>query len=273
MSNGNTGQVVAVGAMAAVVALALVVSGSVRVVEPGHRGVRVTLGKVSPEPLAEGMAFKWPLGISQINEVNVQQKKVEDDAPCFSSDLQTVKVRYAVLYNLDPASVVTLYQNYKGDPFESLVSPRVQEALKQTTAKYTAEMLVQQREQVREEALKLVRSAVGERIIISDLNIVNIDLSDQLEQAIEAKMVQQQASLKKEYELTSEKKEAEIVAVRAEAEAKAVKIRGEAIATNPLVLQMEIIKKWNGISPTMVVLGNEGGGAQVMLPMVPPEKK
>ena len=87
-------------------------------------------------------------------------------------------------------------------------------------------------------------------------------------------MVQQQASLKKEYELDSERKEAEIVAVKAEAEAKAVKIRGEALVTNPLVLQLEIIKKWNGVSPTVVMLGKDAGGGNVILPITPatPEK-
>jgi prohibitin 2 len=257
-------------AVVAVIAASLLMS-SFTVVEPGHRGVRVTMGKVAPEALAEGVAFKWPLGVSRIEEVNVQQQKVEADAPCFSSDLQTVKLRYAVMYRLNPSQVVTLYQDYKGDPYESLVSPRVQEALKQVTAKYTAEALVQKREIVREETREMIRRAIGQQIEVVDFNVINIDLSDQLEQAIEGKMVQQQAALKKEFELNSERKEAEIVAVKAEAEAKAVKIRGEAIAANPAVMQFEIVKKWNGISPTVVVLGqdNAGSGAQVILPIVP----
>lgn len=252
------------------VALFLLFITSFSVVGPGHRGVRVTLGKVSAEPLGEGIAFKWPLGTSHIEEINVQQQKVDADSPCFSSDLQTVKIQYAVMYRLAPAHVVSLYQDFKGDPYPSLVAPRVQEALKQTTAKYTAEALVQKREQMREETLALVRTAIGDKIEIVDFNVTNIDLSDQLEQAIEAKMVQQQTSLKKEFELASERKEAEIVAVKAEAEAKAVKIRGEALVSNPLVLQLEIIKKWDGISPTTVVLGQHADGSQVMLPLVAP---
>lgn len=240
------------------------------VIEPGHRGVRVTMGKVSSEALGEGVAMKWPLGISQIKEMNVQQQKIEAEAPCFSSDLQTVTLKVAVMYRLNPTAVVQLYQDYKGDPYDSLVSPRVQEALKQVTAKYTAEALVQKREIVREETRALIRQAIGDQIEVVDFNVINIDLSDQLEQAIEAKMVQQQTSLKKEYELASERKEAEIVAVKAEAEAKAVKIRGEALVTNPLVLQLEIIKKWNGVSPSVVVLGKDGAD-NVILPITTPK--
>ena len=252
------------------VVLLIVAFTSVAVIEPGHRGVRVTLGRVGAEPLGEGAAFKWPLGISHVEELNVQQQKVDGDTACFSSDLQTVKIQYAVMYRLAPAHVVSLFQDFRGEPYPSLVAPRVQEALKQTTAKYTAEALVQKREQMREETLGLIRTAIGAKIEIVDFNVVNIDLSDQLEQAIEAKMVQQQTSLKKEFELDSERKEAEIVAVKAEAEAKAVKIRGEALVSNPLVLQLEVIKKWNGISPTTVVLGQQSDGSQVLLPIVAP---
>ncbi len=250
--------------------IAVAMFSSFTIIEPGHRGIRVTMGKVSAEALGEGVAMKWPLGISHINAMNVQQQKIEAEAPCFSSDLQTVTLKYAVMYRLNPAAVVELYQDFKGDPYESLVSPRVQEALKQVTAKYTAEALVQKREIVREETRNLIRQAIGKQIDVVDFNVINIDLSNQLEQAIEAKMVQQQTSLKKEYELASERKEAEIVAVKAEAEAKAVKIRGEAIAANPLVLQLEIIKKWNGISPSVVVLGKDGNaGGNIILPITP----
>ena len=252
-----------------VILILILLSTSFTVVEPGHRGVRVTLGKVSPEPLAEGVAFKWPMGVSKIIELNVQQQKVDGEAPCFSSDLQTVIFKYAVMYRLNAAAAVSLYQDYRGDPYETLVAPRVQEALKQITARYTAEGLVQKREIIREETVALLRQAVGEKIDIVDFNVTNLDLSDQLEQAIEAKMVQQQTALKKEFELNSERKEAEIVAVKAEAEAKAVKIRGEALVSNPLVLQLEVIKKWNGISPSVVVLGEGGAnGSQIVLPIV-----
>ena len=272
MASNEAKSAALVGTVVVLLVLGILLMSCFTVVEPGHRGVRVTMGKVAPEALAEGVAFKWPLGVSQIQEVNVQQQKVENDAPCFSSDLQTVKLRYAVMYRLNPAKVVTLYQDYKGDPYESLVSPRVQEALKQVTAKYTAEALVQKREIVREQTREMIRNAIGDQIEVVDFNVINIDLSDQLEQAIEGKMVQQQAALKKEFELNSERKEAEIVAVKAEAEAKAVKIRGEAIAANPAVMQFEIVKKWNGISPQVVVLGQGAGGgsgANVILPIVP----
>ena len=259
--------------MAGLVIVALVVWSCFAVVPPGHRGVRVTMGKVSPAALGEGIAFKLPLGLSQIEEMDVKQQTADGKTPCFSSDLQTVEIEYAVMYKVVPERVVDLYQNHRGDPYDALVKPRLTEALKQSTAAFTAEQLVQKREVVREETRNRVRQAVGANIEILDFNVTNIDLSNEMERAIESKMVQQQEALKKEFELNTEKKEAEIVRVRAQAEAEAVRVRAEAYSTNPVVLQMEIVKKWNGVSPNVVVTGGgangtgESNGSQIILPL------
>lgn len=247
------------------------------VVPPGHRGVRVTMGKVAPEALSEGVAFKWPLGISKIEEVEVRQKTEEGKTPCFSSDLQTVEVEYAIMYKVVPTRVVDLFQNYRGEPFDVLIKPRLAEALKQSTAAFTAEQLVQKREVVREDTRRRLAQAVGENIEIIDVNLTNIDLSDQVERAIESKVVEQQVTLRKESELNTARKEAEISRVVAQAEADAVRLRAEAYS-NPIVLQMEIVKKWNGVSPAVVVTGGSNGtagtanagGSQIILPLAVP---
>ena len=75
----------------------------------------------------------------------------------------------------------------------------------------------------------------------------------------------EQAALQKEYELRKEQKEAEITVVRAKAEAEAVKIKGEALKSSPEVIQLEIAKKWNGISP--LYISTTAGGANVLLPL------
>src|SRR4051812_4068247 len=106
MASNEMKQASFVAVIVVLIGAGILLMSSFTVVEPGHRGVRVTMGKVAPDALAEGIAFKWPLGVSHIEEVNVQQQKVESDAACFSSDLQTVKLRYAVMYRLNPTQVV-----------------------------------------------------------------------------------------------------------------------------------------------------------------------
>lgn len=252
--------------VAAAILLLLGVS-SCQVVDPGFRGVKVTSGKVSDEVVPEGMTFKLPF-VTTIHEINVQQNTESGETACFSQDLQTVKVRYAVMYKIPEAGVVRLYREFKGDAYPTLVEPRLQAALKQVTAAYNAEQLVQNRDKVQVEALSKVKTLVGDTVNIVDLSIVNIDLSDQLESAIEQKMVKQQESLAKKFELEREKQEAEITVIKATAEADAIKVKAQALTESPRVIDLEIIKKWNGIAPSTLVIGGENkGGANLILPL------
>ncbi|NJK90644.1 MAG: hypothetical protein HC904_01705 [Blastochloris sp.] len=79
------------------------------------------------------------------------------------------------------------------------------------------------------------------------------------------KQVTEQQALAKEYELQKARKEAEITLVNAQAEAQSVKIKGEALANSPRVVDLEIVKKWDGKAPQTVVTGQ--GGANVILPL------
>jgi len=98
-----------------------------------------------------------------------------------------------------------------------------------------------------------------------DLPISNIDLTDELEKAIEQKQIKEQEALAKRYELEKAKRDAEITIVNAQAEAKSVQIKGAALRSAPAVIDLEIAKKWDGKSPTTVVVGR--GGSNVLLPL------
>lgn len=258
--NPNRGALVA--ALVAVVILALF--QLYHIVPPGHRGISVTLGKVAPQELPEGITFKLPF-VQSITNFPVLQLKAEGRAESFSSDLQNIVISYAVMYRVPERKVVTLFQQYRGDPYVTLVEPRIQETVKQVTALSRAEDLVKNRERMKDDILAKLRIAVGDLLQIVDLSIINIDLSAQLEQAIEQKVVREQEALAKSFELEKEKKQAEITIVRAEAEAKAVSIKGSALKSSPEVIQLEIAQRWDGKAPLSVSVGQ--GGANVILPM------
>src|SRR4249920_2639981 len=82
-----------------ILVLLVVASASTYVVQPGTRGIRVTLGKTAPGFLSEGFGFKPPF-ISSIVNVNVRQQTQGVSAACFSSDLQQVDVEIRVLYRV-----------------------------------------------------------------------------------------------------------------------------------------------------------------------------
>lgn len=244
--------------------LLILAFSSYHIVPPGHRGVSITLGKVDPRVRPEGITFKKPF-IETLVDFPIRQNTVEGQAGAYSSDLQTVQVAFKTLYRIPENQVTTIYQQYQGDPYQTLVEPRVQEELKQTTSLYRAEELVKSREKIKDEVLEKVKKAVGDLVFITDMAITNFDFTDELEKAIEQKTIREQEALAKSFELDKARKDAEITVVNAEAEARSVKIKGEALKSSPEVISLEIVKKWNGISPTTVVTGR--GGADVLLPL------
>ncbi len=252
-----------------VLVIAFMLMQSFTIIEPGYRGISVTLGTIDPNYRSEGLTFKVPF-IETITKVPIKQITMSGEATCFSKDLQTVNVSFKALYRIPQDKIVTLFQQYQGDPYTTLVEPRIQDAIKQVAALYRAEDLVKEREQVRTRTLEIVRKELSEEtktplVNLVDLPISGIDLSDELEKAIEMKQIKEQEALAKNYELDKAKKQAEIVQVEAEAEAKAVHIKGQALKASPEVIELEIAKKWNGTPPTTVVVGK--GGGNVLLPL------
>ena len=149
-----------IGVAIIIFAIVIAASTSSYIVQPGERGVEVTLGKVSPVFKPEGFGFKTPF-ITSIVPVTIRQQTKEVAADCYSSDLQQVKMNLRVLYRIPEASVVQIYQGYAGDPFDSLVAPRVQEALKEVTALESAEQIVKNREVIKGKALVAAQKKIG----------------------------------------------------------------------------------------------------------------
>jgi regulator of protease activity HflC (stomatin/prohibitin superfamily) len=76
----------------------------------------------------------------------------------------------------------------------------------------------------------------------------------------------QQEALRAKYELERAKTEAEKAIETARGEAEAIRVRGDALKDNPGVAQLEAIKKWNGVSPQTVVIG-DGQNVPVVFPV------
>lgn len=253
---------------AAAVLFVLVLLGATGsyIVPPGHRGVKVTLGRAAEQFLPEGFGFKLPL-VTRVVPISVRQRTVPLRAECFSSDLQQVTLDLRILYRVPEQSVVQIYRQYAGDPFDNLIAPRVQEAVKEVTALLTAEQIVKNRGQVKLDALARAREKIGDILEVNDLVIRNIDLSDELERAIEAKMVAEQEAARARFVQMQTEIEAETAVIRAESEAQAIRIRGEALRLNPEFLRLQLVEKWNGRSPLVVPGDVSGTGSGLLLPV------
>jgi len=243
------------------------------IVKPGFRGVKVTLGAVAPLFLKEGFGLKQPF-ITKIVPVDIRQRTQSLAAECYSSDLQQIHMQLQVLFAIPEASVVRIYQEYAGDPFNSLIAPRVLEALKEVAALQTAETVVTNRLLVKNRALALARQKADTNFLhLIDVVIQDISLSKELEHAIEAKMVQEQEAAKARFTQRQAEIDAETAIIKARGEADSIRIRGQALEINPALLDWRIVEKWDGTSP--LVIGGRGGEGNILIPLpeLPPRKR
>ena len=252
----------------AVVLFILVIAGSTTtyVVEPGTRGIKVTLGKTEDRFLPEGFGIKAPF-VTTIVPVTIKQRTKSVRADCFSSDLQQIATDLRVLYRVPEQSVVQIYKQYSGDPFDSLIAPRVQEAIKEVTAMMTAEQIVKSREEIKQKTLVAARAKIGTLLSVEDIVVRNIELSPELERAIEAKMVAEQQAVQAKFTQLQTQVEAETAVIRARGEAEAMRERGQALKENPAFLRLQIAERWNGRSPIAVPAESDRTGASLLLPL------
>ncbi len=244
------------------------------IVDPGNRGVVVDWGNVKEPALSEGFHFYCVFPGCHMTEVSVRQQRQEIEAACSTSDMQEVILKVAILYRIPESSVTKVFRDYHGEPFESLILSQAQESIKDATTTRSAELVVKQRLAVKTEALASLRKNVGDIIIIEDLIVTDVVLSKMLTASIESKMVQEQEAEKAKFtkqkaEIDTEmavavaQGEATATLARAGAEAESIRIRGKALSENPSVIQLQLVERWNGVSP-QVVTG--GGGLNIVLP-------
>lgn len=253
-----------VGGAILIFVLMIIASSSTYVVEPGFRGVEVTLGKVSTVAKPEGFGFKLPV-IARIVPVTIRQQTAKFEADCYSSDLQQVRIAVRVLYRVPEGKVVSIFRDYQGDPFVSLIQPRVAEAVKELTALRTSEIIVQKREDIKAGSLASSREKVGDLLVIEDIVLEDIVLTPVLEKAIEAKMVQEQEAARARFAQQQAQIEASTVVIKAKGEAESINLRGKALSENPGVIDLQVVEQWDGVTP--LVVGPNAQGASMLLPL------
>lgn len=252
-----------IGVALFVLVLVLAGSSATYIVPPGSRGVAVTLGTVSHQFKPEGFGFKQPF-VTQIIPLSIRQRTRAMPAECYSADLQQVKMEVRLLYRVPENSVVKIYQEYAGEPFDNLIAPRVMEALKEVAATQSAEQIVKKREDVKNRALDLARKKIGQNFLeVVDLVIYNLTLSPELESAIELKMIQEQEASKAKFTQLKAQIDAETAIIRGKGEAEAIQVRGAALKANPEFIKLQVVQNWNGRSP--LVVGSGGSGANLLL--------
>lgn len=248
----NNNKIVKIIAGVLVALIVLVVGANcLTIVDAGHTGVVVTLGKVNEGVLSEGMHIKAPF-VQKVIKIDNRITKLEVSTEAFSKDLQTVSTTLAINYRVDSKMSYSLYKNIGANYEEVLVTPAVNEVLKAITAKYTAEESVTNRSLISGGLVEGLNEKLNDSgLYITDVNIINFDFSEAFITAIEEKQVAQQKLLKAETEkqtaITNAEAEAEATRIRAEAQADANKKIKASLDDN--VIRSKFYDKWNGELP------------------------
>ena len=215
----------------------------------GERGVHLRFTAVTGKVFGEGLYFRIPF-IESVQMMDTKIQKDEVTSAAASKDLQTVHSTVALNFHIDPLRVANIYQDVGLQYKERLIDAAMQEAIKGSTAKFTAEELITKREQVREDIKNLLRAKLKERdILVDEFNIVNFEFSKVFNEAIEAKVTAEQQALAAKNKLEQIKFEAEQKVAEAKGKAEAITIESNALRSNPQILELRALEKWNGTLP------------------------
>lgn len=215
----------------------------------GQRGVLLQFGAVQDKVFDEGLYFKIPL-VQTVEIMDVKVQKDEVLVTASSKDLQIVTSRIALNYHLEPNTVNRVWQEIGRNYNVRVIAPSIQEAVKAVTAKFTAEELITKREEVKEQIkLNLSERLATNFIVVDEFNIIDFSFSAAFNEAIEAKVTAEQLKLKADRDLERIKIEAEQRVAAAEGKARAIQTEAQALRSNPQVVELRWIEKWDGKTP------------------------
>ena len=256
--------------------IGVVVASAVQIVDAGHRGVLLHWNAVdlSVQPLNEGLHFVTPFADSVV-QMEIRTLKFVKATSAASKDLQTVSTEITVNYHPAANSVNTLYQGVGLDYENRIITPTVEEVVKQVTANYNAEELITKRPQVKTDIEADISSRLNEFSIVTEIvSITDFQFSALFAQAIESKVEAEQKAFKAENDLKRIEVEARQHAAQAEGiaaaniaeangEAAAIQIINDALSTNPQYLEWLKTQQWDGKLPLVV---GEGGTPFIAIP-------
>lgn len=265
-------------AVGVILALTIVL-GSWYTIDQGERGVLLRNGAVigTAEP---GLGFKTPW-IEDVVEISVQtQTRTFTKLVAYSRDQQPAEMRVSVTYRLLPDQVVDIYSQFGGaDGIATrLLDPRVHSETKTVFGRFNAITAIQDRTRLNTDVAAAVRDAVDGPMIVESVQIENIDFSDAYEASIEQRMLAEVEVQKLQQNAEREKVQAQIavtqanaradavraaaladseaIRLRGDAEAAAIRARGTALAENPLLPQLVVAERWDGVLPRQMVPGS-----------------
>jgi prohibitin 2 len=263
-----------------IIIISIIAVSSVRIVDAGNRGILVQFGNVDTDAsLDEGIHFVVPFR-DNVVQMEVRTQKIVESATSASKDLQDVSTQVALNYHINPDRAQVVYQQLGFEYPTRVITPAIQESVKQVTARFNAEELITKRETVKNQITDQITARLAAyNIIVDAVSITDFQFSELFKSAVEAKVAAQQRALQAQNELRriqieAQQNEAQAIGeqkaniaraegikqsnvLQAEGEAQAITIIDEQLKNNPTYLEWLKATKWDGVLP--LVTGGAGG--------------
>ena len=228
--------------------------GSWFTVAEGERALLTTFGKASNHIYEAGLHVKLPL-IQDVKTFDVKTIRADFKTSTYTKDIQTANIVVSYSYNLISNDIVETYKTYGNQWQERILYPNLEQAVKAEVGTWNADQMVANRDKVASNILSSLQARMIEHsypVSITNFQMINIDYSDQFEQAIEKKVVAEQAALEEANRTKQVEQTAKQKVVAAKAEAESMRIRANALANNPKLVNYEFVQKWDGKLPQIM---------------------
>ncbi len=258
--------------IAAVILIVLLLFGGnmFLIIEAGERGVifkPYTSGLDKDNIYGEGFHIIAPWNDMYIYNVREQQR--DEPMDVLDKNGLSVNVDVTVRFNPSYSKIGFLHEQFGVNFINVLVIPEVRSSVRQVAGRYTAEEIYStKRAEVEQSIIDETREALGENFIdMRALLIRSINLPEQIKNAIESKLQQEQEALAYEFRLRKEESEAERRRIEAEGIANYNKII-DASLTDKILKQRGIEATQdlaNSPNSKVVVIGNGKDGLPLIL--------
>jgi len=254
-------------------------------------GVIVRPSGIDPQPLYTGWHLVAPwnkvhimdrtVWVYTCSEHNTERNDNEGDA-VWVPTIDGIKMGFSVSvsWRIDPLNAPWIFQNINDNDNnqnsirgkynwlqENVIRTKLKSAIAMAANKFTPiECYSNKREEIRNIALDIMTKEVATyKLIIDQIDLRETYYNKDYESAINAKKLAEQEALRlievtkqKEEQLKQASIDKDIVIQQAEGEAKALQIKGQAIASNPKIVELEWIGKWNGKLPEYMMGNGQG---------------
>lgn len=258
-----------------VIALIVLVSAFNRIfyrIEASERAVlfRSLSGTLEKENIiGPGWHMKAPW--NDIYMYEVSESKIEENMDVLDKNGLSISVDVTIRFHPKYDAIGTLQENFRGDYIQRLVVPEARSTVRQVMGRFTAEEIYSTKRAQVEAAIiqetREVLGAEGNEVEMKNLLIRSIKLPEQIKNAIENKLEQEQEALAYQFRLDKEKSEAERKRIAAEGEAVANKIINSSLTKELLRMRGIEATQQLASSPNakVIVIGSGDGGLPLIL--------